>query len=95
MHPASGPTASGAWHPSLEDGLHSGAVVIGNRAVPDDEVQALIFDVDGTLLNTMPWYYSSWEVAAAEHGIRDITPAYIYSQAGRVRPCPNRPAHLG
>ena len=51
---------SASWHPSLEDGLHSGALVIGSRHVPDDEVQALIFDVDGTLLNTMPWYYSSW-----------------------------------
>ncbi len=77
---------SASWHPSLEDGLHSGALVIGSRHVPDDEVQALIFDVDGTLLNTMPWYYSSWEVAAAAHGIIHITPAYIYAQAGRVWP---------
>ena len=42
---------------------------------------ALIFDCDGTVLDTMEWYYPSWEQTCGSHGIA-ITRQKFYSCAG-------------
>jgi len=34
-----------------------------------DSIQALIFDFDGTLADTMPTHFSAWEVSLAVHGL--------------------------
>ena len=34
-----------------------------------DSIQALIFDFDGTLADTMPTHFSAWEVSLAVHGM--------------------------
>ncbi|HXE21129.1 MAG TPA: HAD family phosphatase [Rhodoferax sp.] len=33
------------------------------------KVQALIFDMDGTMIHSMPWHAKSWSVFAGRHGI--------------------------
>ena len=43
--------------------------------------RGLIFDCDGTVLDTMEWYYPSWEATCTNHGIR-IDRAKFYSCAG-------------
>jgi len=35
----------------------------------DDEVEGYIFDIDGTLIDTMPHFFPSWVLACKEHGL--------------------------
>ena len=50
-------------------------------ADPNFSPAALIFDCDGTVLDTMEWYYPSWEETCKNHGIA-ISRAKFYSCAG-------------
>lgn len=59
-----------------------------NNANNDDtaavQVQGLIFDCDGTLLDTMPLYYESWKLTCRDYGLLDLFPIErFYSFAGR------------
>src|SRR5262249_12058675 len=50
------------------------------RVIPDD-IRALIFDCDGTLVDTMPVHYVVWREVLAENGI-DFTEKLFYELAG-------------
>lgn len=45
------------------------------------KAKALIFDLDGTLADTMPIHYTAWRNAAAKYGI-DFTPELFMQLAG-------------
>ncbi|MCA9148229.1 MAG: HAD family phosphatase [Planctomycetales bacterium] len=47
----------------------------------DDTIEALIFDCDGTLVDSMPTHYRSWQTVAARHGIA-FTEQRFYELAG-------------
>ena len=49
--------------------------------VPPDDVRALLFDCDGTLLDTLPVYRRAWAAPFAEHGF-EITDAWFDAHAG-------------
>ena len=49
--------------------LPGGQRTVGPRFVPDAEVQALLFDCDGTLLDTMPLFFRSWEAVCPRFGL--------------------------
>ena len=42
---------------------------VGDHTLLAADVQAALFDVDGTLVDSMPRFYPSWNVAGAPHGI--------------------------
>jgi beta-phosphoglucomutase family hydrolase len=44
-------------------------------------VKALIFDLDGTLANTMPWHYQAWQKACLRFGIIMDT-AFLQAHTG-------------
>ena len=48
----------------------------------DDQVQGAIFDIDGTLLDSMSGYFPSWEYACAKHGLT-ITIEQFFGYAGQ------------
>jgi beta-phosphoglucomutase-like phosphatase (HAD superfamily) len=49
--------------------------------MPPTGTQALIFDCDGTLADTMPLHYVAWHTMLAEHGI-EFPEATFYSLGG-------------
>eukprot|EP00400_MALV-I_sp_L67-5_P001113 gene1113-293_t len=49
-------TTKGGVSEPLADGL----VRVGPHRVSDDELEGAVFDVDGTLLDTMPLFYPGW-----------------------------------
>ena len=51
----------------------------------DADVQGAIFDIDGTLLDTMPGYFPSWTYACEKLGLA-ITEGQFYGFAGRPMP---------
>ena len=48
----------------------------------EPHVKALIFDMDGTLLNTITVHYQAWETTCAKYGIA-VTKEYFYNLTGR------------
>ncbi len=51
-------------------------------ALPDiSAYKGLIFDLDGTLINSMPWHVQAWITAGREHGF-EIDPDIIYQLGG-------------
>ena len=44
-------------------------------------VKGLIFDLDGTLADTMPWHYQAWQKACARFGIIMDT-AFLQAHTG-------------
>ena len=44
--------------------------------------QGLIFDLDGTLIDSMPYHVKAWQQAAAEHGYMNLDPQFIYHRGG-------------
>ncbi|MEM7683103.1 MAG: HAD-IA family hydrolase [Planctomycetota bacterium] len=46
------------------------------------QFDALVFDLDGTLADTMPAHYASWSVVAGRHGL-SFPEATFYSWGGR------------
>jgi len=59
-------------------------VSVGPHRLRDDEVRGAVFDVDGTLLDTMPMFYPSWPGTGAlpQFGLT-ITENDFYGQAGK------------
>jgi beta-phosphoglucomutase-like phosphatase (HAD superfamily) len=53
--------------------------------VPTDQLQGALFDVDGTLLDTMPQFWPSWPEWGALHGLT-ITEDDFYGYAGWPMP---------
>nr|MBP8790612.1 HAD hydrolase-like protein [Breznakibacter sp.] len=45
-------------------------------------IKALIFDMDGTLLNTISIHYQAWETVCAKYGIT-VTKDYFFHLTGR------------
>lgn len=45
-------------------------------------IKALIFDMDGTLLNTIAIHYQAWETVCAKYGI-SVTKSYFFNLTGR------------
>jgi beta-phosphoglucomutase-like phosphatase (HAD superfamily) len=58
---------------------------VGSRVVPPGEIQGALFDVDGTLLDTMPQFWPSWPEWGKPHGL-SITESDFYSYAGMPMP---------
>mmetsp|Transcript_2728 Transcript_2728/g.3192 ORF Transcript_2728/g.3192 Transcript_2728/m.3192 type:complete len:232 (-) Transcript_2728:424-1119(-) len=58
---------------------------VGPHSLKDEEVEAFIFDVDGTLLNTMPLFLPSWYVTCDEFGLT-IDEHQFYHFAGLPLP---------
>jgi beta-phosphoglucomutase-like phosphatase (HAD superfamily) len=55
-----------------------------SRASPDrPPVAALIFDIDGTIIDSMPYHGRSWPIMLARHGVGDEHMALIAKSAGR------------
>jgi HAD superfamily hydrolase (TIGR01509 family) len=51
--------------------------------IPDHPFRALIFDCDGTLVDSMPLHYQAWVESLNHHGAPfDFTEEYFYSKAG-------------
>jgi HAD superfamily hydrolase (TIGR01509 family) len=65
--------------------LEAGATLVGSAVVPTPKLQAAIFDVDGTLVDTMPGFFPSWVEVGAKHGL-PITEERFYSFAGMPLP---------
>jgi len=47
----------------------------------DPRAKGLIFDIDGTICDTMPVHYLAWRATAAEHGI-EFTPEHFVEVTG-------------
>jgi HAD superfamily hydrolase (TIGR01509 family) len=47
-------------------------------------MSAFIFDIDGTIIDSMPWHGKSWEVFFARHGLAYGGEAYLRRTAGRT-----------
>lgn len=45
---------------------------------------AFIFDVDGTIIDSMPWHGRSWEVFLTRHGVKYEGEAFLRRTAGRT-----------
>ncbi len=43
--------------------------------------RALIFDLDGTLIDSMPWHVLAWRQVGLEHGF-EVDPKFIYDHGG-------------
>ena len=54
------------WHTLLV--CHGMAHTL-SQELNDDEVEGFLFDIDGTLVDTMPHFYPSWIVACEQHGL--------------------------
>lgn len=51
--------------------------------IPDQPFSAIIFDCDGTLVDSMPLHYKAWVAALDAHGATfPFTEDYFYSKAG-------------
>jgi HAD superfamily hydrolase (TIGR01509 family) len=52
-------------------------------AIPDSPFHAVIFDCDGTLVDSMPLHYEAWLASLKHHQAPfDFTENYFYSKAG-------------
>lgn len=47
--------------PALDGGLE------GNCSTVDDKIEALVFDCDGTLVNSMEYFWVGWEQLVAKY----------------------------
>lgn len=56
--------------------------IVGPHRLNDDEVRGAIFDVDGTLLDTMPLFYLGWPLAGAQFGL-EVSELDFYRLAGK------------
>jgi beta-phosphoglucomutase-like phosphatase (HAD superfamily) len=65
--------------------LQAGCSLVGPTVVPDHLLQAAIFDVDGTLVDTMPGFYPSWVEVGVKYGL-PMTEERFYSFAGMPLP---------
>jgi beta-phosphoglucomutase family hydrolase len=48
----------------------------------ESSVRALVFDMDGTLVDSMPWHLRSWAAVLAEHGVTVEPRQFLLRTAG-------------
>jgi len=48
------------------------------------DVQALIFDMDGTMVDSMPWHAKAWVEYARRHGVEMDVPHFMRRTTGRT-----------
>ena len=65
--------------------LSGGQKTVGAHWPNDDAVPGRLFDVDGTLIDTMPKFFPSWTMAGMHFGLT-MTEAAFYSYAGLPLP---------
>ena len=46
-------------------------------------IQALIFDMDGTMVHSMPWHAQAWEEYSRRHGMNLDVPAFMIQTTGK------------
>lgn len=68
------------WHDHLTE-VGGGCQQVGPHVLHDADVKGHIFDVDGTLIDTMPGFLPSWYTVSAEKGMK-MTDELFYCCAG-------------
>ena len=58
---------------SARNTLPGGQRTVGGHFLKDDEVAGMLFDCDGTLLDTMPLFFHSWEEVSPTFGLKIVT----------------------
>jgi len=53
---------------------------------PKPGYKALIFDLDGTLVDSMPAHFKAWCLALADHGSPGVFPEDVFYAMGGGRP---------
>jgi beta-phosphoglucomutase-like phosphatase (HAD superfamily) len=61
--------------------LPGGQLTVGPAFVESADLAGLVFDVDGTLLDTMPAFYPSWNIAGEKYGVF-LSEEDFYKSAG-------------
>jgi len=57
---------------------------VNASSVPREPVAALIFDIDGTIIDSMPYHGRSWPIMLARHGVVDDCMELLRRSAGRT-----------
>jgi beta-phosphoglucomutase-like phosphatase (HAD superfamily) len=52
--------------------------------IPAGDFAGYIFDLDGTLINTMPLHYRAWDAAMREHGLAEVLNEDLFYSLGGV-----------
>ena len=66
--------------------LPGGQVTVGPHFVPERELQGLIFDLDGTLIDSMPLFYPAWPETCKKYQLPPLTLEEFYGFAGVPMP---------
>jgi beta-phosphoglucomutase-like phosphatase (HAD superfamily) len=66
---------------STTTALPGGQITVGGKFLRDEDVQGLLFDCDGTLIDTMPLFFKSWEAVCPLFGLK-MTLDDFYGVAG-------------
>ncbi len=72
--------------PAATVGLPGGQVTVGPHVVSDSELQGLIFDLDGTLIDSMPLFYPAWPETCKKFDLPPLTLEDFYGFAGVPMP---------
>jgi len=57
---------------------------VGNLIIPEGDFEAVIFDCDGTVVDSMPAHFKAWCIALEQHGVAGIFPEDVfYAMGGR------------
>jgi beta-phosphoglucomutase-like phosphatase (HAD superfamily) len=52
--------------------------------IPQGDFAGFIFDLDGTLIDTMPLHYRAWDAAMREHGLKETLSEDLFYSLGGV-----------
>lgn len=52
--------------------------------IPSDDFAGYIFDLDGTLIDTMPLHYRAWDAAMRHHGLAEVLNEDLFYSLGGV-----------
>lgn len=66
--------------------LPGGQVTVGPHVVPESELEGLIFDLDGTLIDSMPLFYPAWPETCENFDLPPLTLEEFYGFAGVPMP---------
>ncbi len=61
-----------------------GSGVIMQLDIPSGDFAGYIFDLDGTLINTMPLHYRAWDSAMRHHGLAEVLNEDLFYSLGGV-----------
>ena len=65
--------------------MPDGSTSIGHHFIDEQEVKGLLFDCDGTLLDSMPLFFHSWQTACPQYGL-SMSEDEFYGFAGMPLP---------